>query len=264
MLKTFLTTFLTTLILISCVVSPTGRKQFMFMPEEQMDQMGAQAFANVKQQTPVETDDGLNQYVRCVTTAIVQISNSATKQWEVAVFRDDSANAFALPGGKVGVHTGMFNVASTQDQLATVIGHEIAHVLSKHGNERVSQEYALEQGLALIQALANPQSQTGLTLMGLLGVGVEYGILLPYGRVQESEADLLGLNLMARAGFKPTESVALWQNMSRQATGEEPPEFMSTHPSHTTRINDLNNAMNSAMPLYQQARTSGRSPRCNL
>lgn len=264
MLKTFLTTFITTLILISCVVSPTGRKQFMFMPEEQMDQMGAQAFANVKQQTPVETDTGLNEYVRCVTSAIVQVSNSPTKQWEVAVFRDDSANAFALPGGKVGVHTGMFNVAGSQDQLATVIGHEIAHVLSKHGNERVSQEFAVQQGLALLQALANPQSQMGQTVMGLLGVGAEFGILLPYGRVQESEADLFGLNLMARAGFNPRESVVLWQNMSRQAKGEEPPEFMSTHPSHTTRINDLNNAMNSAMPLYQQARTSGRNPRCNL
>jgi predicted Zn-dependent protease len=191
----------------------------------------------------------------------LQTFNNNGQSWEVVVFRDDAANAFALPGGKVGVYDGLLNVAKSQDQLATVIGHEIAHVLSRHGNERVSQEFALQQGLTLIQAIAQPKTQMGQTLMGLLGVGAQFGILLPYSRIQESEADALGLQLMSRAGFNPRESVALWQNMEK-AGGGQPPEFLSTHPSHGRRIQDLNSRMAQALQLQQQAQGSGRTPHC--
>jgi len=233
------------------------------MPEEQLNLMGAQAFENVKQKTPLEENSQVNGYVNCIASSVIKVSGSATRSWEVAVFREDTANAFALPGGKVGVYTGMLNVAKNQHQLATVISHEIAHVLANHGNERVSQEFALEQGVALAQsALGNPQTEKGQFVMGLLGVGIQFGILLPYSRTQESEADLLGLKLMANAGFDPRESVQLWRNMSQGSNNAETPEFMSTHPSHTTRITDLNREMNQSMMFYQQALSKGASPQC--
>ena len=252
---------LITLLVISCVTSPTGRKQLVLMPVDQVDAMGVEAFNTIKQETPLETNSQVNRYVTCVANAIIQVSNSTVKSWEIAVFKDESANAFALPGGKIGVNTGLLKVAEDQNQLGTVIGHEVAHVLANHSNERVSQEYAIQQGMELIQAVTNVQTQMGQTMMGLLGVGAQFGILLPYSRVHESEADLLGLNLMATAGFDPRASITLWQNMER-AGGSDPPEFLSTHPSHSTRINDLQNAMNNALPLYQQAQVSGRRPNC--
>jgi predicted Zn-dependent protease len=196
--------------------------------------------------------------VQCVGNAIIREVGGS---WEIVVFRDDAANAFALPGRKIGVNTGLLKVAENQHQLATVIGHEVAHVLSQHANERVSQQFAVDQGLGLINAIASPRSVTGQTLMGLLGVGAQYGILMPYSRIQESEADLLGLDLMAKAGFNPQESIALWRNMGR-AGGGQPPEFLSTHPSHSTRITDLKAHMPVALRLQQQARQRGRRPDC--
>lgn len=241
-----------------CATSPTGRSQLVLMPGSQMDQMGLQAFANIKGETPVESSQTTNSYVQCVGNAIIREVGGS---WEIVVFRDDAANAFALPGRKIGVNTGLLKVAENQHQLATVIGHEVAHVLSQHANERVSQQFAVDQGLGLINAIASPRSATGQTLMGLLGVGAQYGILLPYSRVQESEADILGLDLMAKAGFDPRESVKLWVNMGK-AGGGQPPEFLSTHPSDRTRISGLNAHMAVALNLQNQARQAGKQPAC--
>jgi predicted Zn-dependent protease len=259
MLKPLATLISTLLLLLGCATSPTGRSQLVLMPDSEMTQMGLQAFTNIKQETPVEQDAATNRYVDCVARAITREVGGS---WEVVVFKDDAANAFALPGRKIGVNTGLLKVAKNQDQLATVLGHEVAHVLSQHSNERVSQKFAVEQGLGLINALASPESATGQTLMGLLGVGAQYGILLPYTRVQESEADVLGLDLMAKAGFDPRESVRLWENMSR-AGGENPPEFLSTHPSHSTRVRDLNAHMPVALQLQSKARQLGKRPACD-
>jgi predicted Zn-dependent protease len=254
---------LTSLILIAalaggCATSPTGRSQLVLMPESQMDQMGLQAFTNIKNETPVERNRTTNSYVQCVGKAITREVGGS---WEIVVFQDDAANAFALPGRKIGVNTGLLKVAENQHQLATVLGHEVAHVLSQHANERVSQQFAVEQGLGLITAIASPRSATGQTLMGLLGVGAQYGILLPYSRVQESEADILGLDLMAKAGFDPRESVKLWVNMGK-AGGGQPPEFLSTHPSDRTRISGLNAHMAVALNLQNKARQAGKQPAC--
>ncbi|HYQ72525.1 MAG TPA: M48 family metallopeptidase, partial [Gammaproteobacteria bacterium] len=223
-------------LLVACATTPTGRSQLVLMPETEINQMGLQAFTTIKKETRIDRNATTNKYVQCVARAITREVGGS---WEVVVFSDADANAFALPGGKIGVYTGMLKVAENQDQLATVLGHEVAHVLAKHSNERVSQKFAVEQGLGLINAIANPQSGTGQTLMGLLGVGAQYGILMPYSRIQESEADILGLDIMARAGFDPRQSTRLWVNMGR-AGGGQPPEFLSTHPSHSTRISDLN------------------------
>jgi predicted Zn-dependent protease len=242
----------------ACATSPLGRSQLMMVPESQVDTMGVQAFASMKQQTPIDRNPKQNAYVNCVVRPILQEIGG---QWEVVVFNDDTPNAFALPGGKVGVHTGILRVARDQNQLATVLGHEVAHVLSKHSNERISQQLAVQQGLNVLQAVGNPTSQSGQMLMGLLGVGAQYGIILPYSRVQESEADLFGLELMARAGFDPRESIQLWKNME-QAGGGQPVEFLSTHPSHETRIRDLEKHMPKALQLYQAAQAAGKHPQC--
>lgn len=263
MLKPFIITNTIAFLLMSCATSPLGRSQLMLMPDSQLDEMGIQAFDNLKQETAIETNSRLNNYISCIAKSIIQVSGSPITNWEVAVFRDKAANAFALPGGKVGVYTGMLEVAKNQNQLATVIGHEIAHVTSHHGNERVSQEFAIQQGMGLIQAIGNPQTQMGQTLMGLLGVGLQVGVLLPYSRVQESEADLVGLTLIAQAGFDPKESVALWQNMSNVRNQGETVDFLSTHPSNATRIKDLSNAMASALTVQRQAQATGKRPQCN-
>lgn len=248
-------------LLIACATSPLGRKQLVFFPDEQMDQMGVAAFAQTKQETPTSTDAVANSYVSCVARSITAVADKGPKEWEVTVFNKDEVNAFALPGGKIGVYTGLLKVAKTQDQLATVIGHEVAHVLAKHGNERVSTAYATQTGLQAVEVMAGGSSQDRSNLMALLGLGAQVGVILPFSRTQESEADLLGLDLMAKAGFDPHASVDLWRNMEA-AGGSGGPAFLSTHPSSGSRIKELENRMPKALPLYQQARAQGRVPRC--
>lgn len=247
------------LLLSACITSPTGRKQLILMPDTQINQMGLQAFDTLKRDKPVSTNARYNQIANCIAWNITQ---SMGDQWEVVVFEDQSFNAFALPGNKIGVYTGLFNLVENQDQLAAVIGHEIGHVLAKHSNERASQELAVNQGMALVQAMSNPTSALGQTAFGILGLGAEYGVLKPYGRTQESEADIIGVDLMAKAGFDPRQSINLWLGMNQAAQGQQNIEFLSTHPSHATRIRDLEQHMPQAMSLMQQARGMGRQPRC--
>jgi predicted Zn-dependent protease len=263
MSKTLLIVLTTAFILISCATSPLGRTQFKLMSAQELNTMGSQAFTQIKEKTPLEKKKRLNRYVNCVGDAILAVSNSPIKNWEIVVFRENSANAFAIPGGKIGVHTGLLKITKTQEQLAAVLGHEVAHVLADHSNERVSQELALQQGLNVAQALGNVQSPGGKKMMALLGLGAEVGVILPYSRSHEHEADEMGLYLMAKAGFDPRESIRLWENMGK-GNGEQAPEFFSTHPGYNTRIKRLNQNMNRAMQFYQQAKASGKNPRCRL
>ncbi|WP_353571353.1 M48 family metallopeptidase [Candidatus Albibeggiatoa sp. nov. BB20] len=240
------------LLLVSCATTPLGRKQLAFMPTDQMDVMGVQAFQTIKEETPAAPNSKVNLYVQCVTNTLLNTLQDS-EGWEIVVFDDAAVNAFALPGRKIGVYTGLLDVAENQHQLAAVIGHEIAHVLSNHGNERVSQQMVVQTGMELAQVIfSNPESATAQTVLGALGLGAQFGVILPFSRKHESEADELGLQIMARAGFQPQESVNLWVNMGKNSEGA-PPEFMSTHPSHETRINDLQSQMHYAEQLYQQA-----------
>jgi predicted Zn-dependent protease len=215
----------------------------------------------MKKETPASDNARATAYVKCVASAITDVVSPKTK-WEVTLFEDKAVNAFALPGGKIGVYTGLLKVAENQHQLAAVIGHEVAHVLADHGNARVSAQFATQSGLQLAQVLAGATSPQKAQLFGLLGLGAQVGVLLPYGRGQESEADILGLDYMARAGFDPRESVKLWQNMGKAAGGQQPPEFLSTHPSHERRIEQLNENMPEALKNYRKARKAGRVPDC--
>jgi len=256
---------LTCFALLSCATSPEGRNQLKLIPDEQMDVMGAQSFEQIKQQTPITEDKNIQQYVLCVANKIIpQVAqNPDPKQWEVVVFEDDQANAFALPGNKIGVYTGLLKYAKNQDQLAAVMGHEVAHVIAKHGNERVSNQMATEAGMSIATAvLGGTQNENSTLILAGLGLGAQYGIILPFSRSHESEADLIGLDLMAKAGFDPAQSVPLWQNMSQ--AGASPPEFMSTHPSSDTRIKQLKERIPNANIAYQEAVKKGQRANCKL
>jgi predicted Zn-dependent protease len=248
---------------ISCATSPLGRHQLVLFPAADIDAMGVAAFDQIKDKTPISRDGATNAYVSCVANAVTSVVGGeyARRRWEVLVFEDDAANAFALPGGKIGVYTGLLAVAENQDQLAAVIGHEVGHVLAQHSNERVSTSSVAQVGLAAASQIAGGSSN-GRELMGLLGVGAQVGLLLPFSRTQETEADLIGLDLMAKAGFDPRASILLWRNMSAAGNGRTQPEFLSTHPSHVTRIAKLNERMPSALPIYERARAEGRRPQC--
>ncbi len=257
-LKIFLL-LLSVLFLTACATTPTGRTQLAFMPDAEVDSMGLQAFENLKHEKPISRNVEGNRFVHCVANAIAR---EVGGEWEVIVFEDPSLNAFALPGRKIGVYTGLINLVENQDQLAAIIGHEVGHVLARHSNERLSQQLGAQAGITLIQAVAAPQTAMGQTAVSLLGIGAEYGIILPFSRLHESEADTIGLDLMAKAGFNPAESITLWLKMAQASQGPRPVEFLSTHPSHTTRIQDLQARLPQAQQLQQQARAAGKNPRC--
>lgn len=254
----------TAIILSACATSPTGRSQLMLLPDSQMDTLGIQSFEQMKAETPIERDPQVNTYVKCVASSVAREASGQIDvgSWEIVVFKDKTANAFALPGGKIGVHTGILPVAKTPAQLAAVLGHEIGHVIARHGNERMSASLATQIGLMGAGILAKDSPHRDLAL-ALMGVGAQGLILLPHSRTQESEADLIGLKLMAQAGFDPQESVLLWKNMA-SAGGGQPPEFLSTHPSHENRISNLSAHMPEALGIYQQARNVGKSPVCQV
>ena len=243
------------LTLSACAVSPTGRKQLVFMPESQMVSMGLQSFAQMKQDTARVKDAAINNYVQCVADAITRLPQvqKNSRDWEVVVFDEPTVNAFALPGGRIGVYKGLLMVATTADQLAAVMGHEVGHVLANHGNERVSQNLAIGQSLSLLENWMSANNTAyRQQAMSLLGLGSKFGVLMPFSRLHESEADEIGQILMAKAGFDPRQSVTLWQNMGKSG-GKAPAEFLSTHPSNATRIEKLNAGMGKAMTYYNAA-----------
>lgn len=246
-------------LLIHCSTSPTGRRQILIVKDAEMNEMGTLAFSEMKTKTPIDNSAVANSYVNCIVSAELAVTSDTTgvESWEVVVFKDNTPNAFALPGGKIGVHTGMFPIAKNKDQLAAVIGHEIGHVIARHGNERVSQNQLAGGSVKLLENLGKPM------VAGALGMGAKFGILLPFSREHESEADLIGLELMAKSGFDPRQSVELWKNMSALG-GNKPNELLSTHPSDATRMKQLNAAMPNALALWEKAKAEGKRPNCQL
>jgi predicted Zn-dependent protease len=251
--------------LAGCATSPTGRKQLAFLSQKQLARMGQESHRRMAEKEPVAEDPAVNRYVRCIVDSIATSlpASAARDQWQVTVYdKDDAVNAFALPGGYIGVYTGLLQVAETPSQLAAVIGHEIAHVTADHANSRVSTHYATQAGLQLVNAFLKGQAGGASSqIMAVLGLGAQVGVTLPFSRSQEKEADILGLEYMARAGFDPRQSVDLWRNMAK-AGGGKPPEFLSTHPAEHTRIETLQSRMPGAMELFREARQKGRKPAC--
>ncbi len=238
--------------LAACATSPTGRTQLKLVSDAEMNQMGITAFQELKKKTPTTSSASTSRYVQCVAQSITR---EVGGNWEVQVFESKEVNAFALPGGKIGVYTGMLKVAENQNQLAAVIGHEVAHVLAGHSAARVSNQLATQMGVQVLSA------STGVS-GDMIGMGANLLLLLPYSRGDESESDILGQQIMARAGFDPSQAAQLWVNMSRKAGGA-PPEMMSTHPAADTRIKDLQRNLPKVQPLYDQARAAGKKPNCS-
>ncbi|MCY7296112.1 M48 family metallopeptidase [Alteromonas sp. a30] len=252
------------LLVTSCAKSPTGRNQFKFYGAAQMDEMGRQAFDSIKKESKTLPNSRESKYVNCVARHITpQVPKHVfSGEWEVVVFDDEQINAFALPGGKIGVYTGLLNVATTQDQLAAVIGHEVGHVIAEHGNERMSSGTLINLGMQVTsQILDTQQVGSSKEIMSAIGVGLQVGVQLPFSRTHETEADLIGLDLMAKAGFNPQASVTLWQNMEKASGGNAPLEFLSTHPAPTTRIEQLKANMKPALQHYNSTRNR---PQCTL
>lgn len=246
----------TTMLLVACATSPTGRSQLKLYSKGQLANMGAQAFDGMKSNQKVSTKTIDNKFVSCITDYITKhVPKSVYDgEWELVVFDEPQINAFALPGGKIGVYTGLMDVADNQHQLAAVIGHEVGHVIAEHGNERMSNSTLIGMGMEVTnQILQSKQVANSNMIMAAIGMGVQVGVQLPFSRTHETEADLIGLELMARAGFDPTESVNLWMNMDKASGGKRPAEFMSTHPSPSTRIQTLQSNMAAASHLANQA-----------
>ena len=246
--------------------SPTGRTQVVgAVSEAQLAELGAKAFAEAKAKTPQSRDARQTAYVRCVVTSIVRELPADWQRigWDVALFEDKDANAFALPGGKVGVYTGIFTVARNQDQLAGVISHEIGHVVSHHHNERITRQMGASGVLQILSGLAGARYGEGIgNAVGQGGsIIAQTGLLLPGSRVQESEADVVGQQLMAKAGYDPEGAVALWQNMAA-AGGSRAPEWLSTHPDPSSRLRELQQRADGLRPTMLAARSSGKNPRC--
>lgn len=246
--------------------SPTGRNQYAAVSDAELNQLGAQAFAEYKAKLPQSTNATQTRYVQCVVNSIVnqlptQYRNTG---WETALFQNDQANAFALPGGKVGVYTGIFKVATNQDQLAAVVAHEIGHVVARHHNERVSRQMASQQLVNVLGAVVGSRYGEGAGQIAqvLGGAGAQGLFVLPNSRTQETEADVVGQQLMGKAGFDPRQAVNLWQNMISSQGSSRGPEWMSTHPDPANRITELRSRADGLVPTYQAAQKAGIRPRC--
>lgn len=239
------------LVVTACETVPyTGRSQVQLLPESTELKMGLDSYEKVLKTSKVSRDPALNEQVTRVGRRIAAATGRADYQWEFKVLDDKQANAFCLPGGKVCVFTGILPITRDDAGLAAVLGHEVAHAIARHGGERISQTLIVQTGLAATQAaLSRGDPAMVQQVTSLLGAGASVGLLLPWNRSQESEADHLGLIFMAKAGYNPTAARDLWVRMS-QSGGQQPAEYLSTHPSHETRIRQIEGWIPEAMRYY--------------
>jgi predicted Zn-dependent protease len=251
--------------LSGCETNPyTGRSQLLMISVAQEMHLGAQAYSQVKNDPKVKLSQDPREIepVKRVANRIIEAAKRSKYaemarqfQWEVVVIKDDKTmNAFALPGGKIAVYTGIFPVAKTEAGLAAVMGHEVVHALARHGAERMSQGQLTNAALQVASVAIGASGSSPLlsqAAMAALGAGVQVGVLLPFSRSHESEADYVGLLLAADAGYDPREAVHLWERMEQLSGGGGPAEFLSTHPGHNTRIQQLKKWMPEALAIYQ-------------
>jgi predicted Zn-dependent protease len=251
--------------LAACTTVPiTGRSQLNLIPGSSMMSMSLQEYDKFLKENRLSTNQTQVAMVKGVGArvqhaveryfaSIGMSGRLSGYQWEFNLVEDKEVNAWCMPGGKVVVYTGILPVTQGEAGLAVVMAHEIAHAVAEHGNERMSQGLLAQfGGMALAEALAARPEATRNLWMSAYGVGVQYGAILPYSRVQENEADHLGLIFMAMAGYDPNEAVNLWQRMAAQKGGAAPPEFLSTHPSDASRIANIRKLIPEAMRYYKK------------
>ena len=260
--KTIIPLFALLTLLPSCSSVPiTGRSQFNFMPDSTMNSMGLQSYQKFMSTAKVSDNLEQTQLVRNVGRRIQHAVETYTSQndislkdyqWEFNLIDDPAVNAWAMPGGKVVVYSGLLPVAQNETGLAVVMGHEIAHVIAKHGSERMSQALLVEMGgIALSEAIKTQPALTKTIFTKSYGMGTQVGILLPYSRTHEKEADHLGLIFMAMAGYNPQQAVSFWQRMAASSKSPKPPEILSTHPADDTRIKNIKALLPDAMKYYK-------------
>ncbi len=258
--------FIITSFVIGCSRNPiTNRQQFKLVPETELMAMAQTEYTSFLSQNRVVSPSANRdaEMVRRVGQRITNAVESYFRQqglqdqlagykWEYNLVQDNAANAWCMPGGKIVVYTGLLPITQNEAALAAVIGHEVSHAIFNHGNERMSQGL-LQQlgGVALSVALANKPAQTQDLFMTAYGVGSNVGVVLPFARKHELEADRYGLWWMAMAGYNPREAVGLWDRMEAASSGARPPEFLSTHPSEGRRRDQLNKYMNEALQFYK-------------
>lgn len=234
-----------------------GRRVVTLMPDSMLQQQAATAFADQRTENKVSTNSAQKELVQRVADRLIAQAKVSYRehvkdfQWEVELFESDQVNAYCMPGGKIGFYTGILPICANEAGIAAVMGHEIGHAILRHGNARVTQAMALEA----VQAVASEvmgESAKKTALLTAVGLGGQYGVILPNSRVDENEADHLGIRLMAQAGYDPSEAPRLWERM-KAAGGQSPPEFMSTHPSEDRRIRRLGEFQAEVAPLYAAA-----------
>ena len=242
----------------------TGRKQLNIIPNSTMNSMSFKSYDEFLAQNKLSDNAAQTQTVKAVGSKIQNAVEQYCREksctdklegykWDFNLVEDPNVNAWCMPGGKVVVYTGILPVTKDESGLAVVMGHEIAHAFAKHGAERMTQGLIVEMGgMALSKALEDRPNETKDLFMKSYGIGTQVGVLLPYSRTHESEADHLGLVFMAMAGYNPEESIRFWQRMAAQKTGAQPPEFLSTHPADQTRIQNLKNLLPDAMRYYKK------------
>ncbi|WP_417744441.1 M48 family metallopeptidase [Rosistilla oblonga] len=232
----------------------TGRKQLLIYPEGKEMSLGSEAYGEVTKETPLSENPQYTAMVQRVGERIAAVAGRSDFQWEFKTLQSEEQNAFCLPGGKVAVYEGILPVCQNEAGLAVVMGHEIAHALARHGGERMSQNAAV-QGVqtAASYILQNQEETKKEMIFKAYGMATEYGVLLPFSRKHESEADEIGITLMANAGYDPAEAPKFWTRFGAAGTGEKQPEFLSTHPSDERRSQDLEALLPGARELYEQA-----------
>ena len=255
---------ITAMLIVSCTSTPTGRKQLVLKSEAALAQEGARQMQVIRENSPLVTDRATIDFVACVADAIVGTleDDDAALYWELAVVNQPDVNAFVMPGGKIVVKAGILSMTKNQDQLAAVLGHEVAHVTANHANERATRGDLTSYGVEVLAiVLGGGYYNQTQGAYGALSTANTLGLLNAFSRQQETEADVIGLEYMAKAGFDPRESVELWKNMN-SAGGSKVPEFMSTHPSGDTRIESLIDEYPTALRLFNEAQAAGRQPDC--
>ena len=233
----------------------TGRKSHVGLSTSQEAALGLQSYRQVLAQAQTVDSGPELEMVKRVASRLAAATGKAGQEfdWQVSLIRDGKVNAFCLPGGKIVVYTGIIPVAQSEPALATVLGHEMAHATSRHGAQRVLQQNLAQTAMTGVAAsLSDMDYDKQRLVMGALGAGAKFGVLMPFSREHESEADHIGLIYMARAGYDPQESIRFWQRMENTG-GAQPPEFLSTHPSHGTRIQQLESWMPKALEEYNRA-----------